>query len=81
MNVMEAQYANYSLKPQIEGMESSLKMIIGDVKSFFAFGTNQLDNYEGIEYTYINSEERLQRYKEEFPNEKERVREFVKELI
>lgn len=81
MNVMEEQYQNYSLKTAIESMESSIKMIIGDVHSFFAFGTNQLSSYEGIEYTYINSEERLKRNKEEFPKEKARVRDFVKELI
>jgi multimeric flavodoxin WrbA len=81
MNVMEEQYPNYSLKIQIEAMESSLKLVIGDVKSFFAFGTNQLTNYEGIEYTYFDSEERLKRYQDVFPREKERVRNFVKELI
>jgi multimeric flavodoxin WrbA len=65
----------------IEELESSLKLVIGEVTSFFAFGTNQLTNYKDIEYTYINSEERLKRYKEEFPKELIRVKEFAKQLI
>jgi multimeric flavodoxin WrbA len=81
MNVMEGQYTSNSLKTTIEALESSLKLVIGEVKSFFAFGTNQLTDYKGIEYTYINSEERLKRYKEEFPKELIRVKKFAMQLI
>lgn len=81
MNIAEEQFQNYSLKNHLEGLESSINLVLGDVKSFFAFSTNQLLNYDGIEYTYINSEERLKRYREFFPEELKRVREFAKQLV
>ena len=81
MNIQETQYQNYSLKPQIEAMEGIIKRIIGDTKSFFAFGTNQLNDYSGIEYTYINGQERLKNHKENFSKEIKRVKDFARSLI
>jgi multimeric flavodoxin WrbA len=81
MNVVEEQYQSHPLKIQLEGMEATLRMILGETKSFFAFGTNQLDNYEGIEYTFIDGNARLLRHKENFPKELKRVRDFAVSLI
>ena len=81
MNITKEQYENYPLKSQLEALENSINMFLGETKSFFAFGTNQLESYEGIEYTYINSEERLKNHNERFPKEMKRAEEFTRSLI
>ncbi len=77
MNIDEALFNQSSLKGHLETMEGSLKMIFGETKAFFSFSTNQLNSYEGIEYTYFNPEERLRNHEINFPKELVRVRQFA----
>jgi hypothetical protein len=81
MNILAEQYELSPLKSQIESLESSIRFVLGDVSSFFAFGTNQLGDYDGIEYTYINGRERLERHAEFFPKELVRAREFARQFL
>jgi len=81
MNVMEEQFNKISLKAHLEGMEGSINLVLGEPKIFYGFGTNQLTDYDGIEYTYINKEERLKRHKEVFPTVLEQARGFGKALL
>lgn len=81
MNVTEKQYQNYLLKPHLEGMEETIRLVLGETFSFFGFETNQLKDYTGIEYTFIDSRQRMKRHDEHFPKEIERVREFAKKLL
>lgn len=81
MNVLGADYEKSPLKTQIESLESTMRLILGDVSSFFAFGTNQLSDYDGIEYAYFDGRERLARHGESFPKELARARKFARECL
>lgn len=81
MNIAEEVYPNYPLKTAVDSLERTIGNILGETNSFFAFATNQLNDYEGIEYTYFDTGERLKRHKEHFPKELKRVREFARHLV
>ncbi|HBE78898.1 MAG TPA: hypothetical protein DDW65_14135 [Firmicutes bacterium] len=53
---------------------------LGDVSTFHSFSTNQLENYDNVEYSYFDVNERLKNYQEKFPLEIEKAFNFGKTL-
>jgi multimeric flavodoxin WrbA len=80
MNIDEKTFAESCLKQHLEKTEESLKMILGDVKTYHSFSTNQLENYDNIDYTYFNIADRLKISREIFPIEIEKVCDFGKSI-
>jgi len=82
MNVSEATFRSHPMKAHLEATEGSIARIFGrPPKSFFAFETNQLKDYSGVEYTYADPEARLRRHQEVWPSELSRARAFARELL
>jgi multimeric flavodoxin WrbA len=81
MNYSREAYEGSVLKEHLAGLESRMARALGMARSHFSFSTNQLNNYEGIEYTYFEPVERKRRYQENLPREIESVRSFTEEVV
>jgi multimeric flavodoxin WrbA len=77
MNIGSQAYEQTLTKDVIKNMERQITRLFGKTSSYKSFETNQLNKYDGIEYTYFNPQERLQTHKTEFPKEMQNVRSFI----
>jgi multimeric flavodoxin WrbA len=80
MNIDETLFNQSSLKTHLGNTESAMNRTLGDVSTFHSYSTNQLENYDNIEYTYFDVKERLKNYQEKFPREIEKAFNFGKAL-
>ena len=81
MNYSKEAYEGSVLKEHLAGQEARMARALGSVRSHFSFSTNQLNNYDGIEYTYFDPAERTRQYREKLPREIEEVRKFAEGLV
>ena len=81
MNVSREIFEKSLLKDHLSSLETRAAQILGVARSHFSYSTNQLANYEGIEYSYFEPVERKRQYEERLPDEIARVREFAEALV
>jgi multimeric flavodoxin WrbA len=80
MNITGEQFKEGELKPHLERTESSIRLIFGNVSTFYGFDTYQIDDYSGVEYKYLNADKKREKRDNEFPNDCEKAFEFGSKL-
>lgn len=81
MNVREDQFLGHPMKAQLELLEASIARALGELKTFYAFDTDQLKDYEDVQYTYTDWRARRERQRVEFPKRLAAVADFARALV
>ncbi len=80
MNVKEQIFNQLPLKQHLEGITGTLKVILGNVEVLNSFYTYQTDNYNDMEYSYFNIDEKKAYHETRFPLDCEKAFELGKQL-
>ena len=67
MNINEEQFSNHILKSHLATNENALRMIFGNLSTYYSFDTNQLENYDNVDYTYFDIDKKIERSLKQFP--------------
>jgi multimeric flavodoxin WrbA len=69
MNIKEETFNQNPLKSHLDVMNLSIERTIGNIEPFYSFFTYQTDNYNDMEYTYFDINEKREYHENTFPED------------
>lgn len=67
MNVKESTFLQSQLKQEVDAINSIIERTFGKIKTLYSFFTYQTDNYDGMEYSHFDINEKKEHYEQVFP--------------
>lgn len=81
MNVKESTFLQSQLKQEVDTINSIIERTFGKIETLYSFFTYQTDNYDGMEYSYFDINQKKEQHERIFPLDCKKAYNLGRELV